>query len=399
VREEIEAAWTVALGWSGWPILMWTAAVVVVLGVMVLWTASVLRRRSLDAKLSAAFALTQAGVAFTVVTGVHDFFTRVLSTPSWEAWILAGFIEAVQWGAAGFIYLHGRTPGTTGWGPARSLFWAAVLGGATLAVLGAKGIDSGIGRVVITVLGAWMLVLRLQLATRRSGQASRWRWTPARLLFAIGAKEPEDADITNPAREYQIRRIARAIRWSNGRWPFAWWGGRTLVREAERTDRAVVQLARRRAAMVQAVRTTVQWDHPVMVRLLEEAGTDLARTGPPPTPDGPDPRSADGPDYETDHIRTIDGPPDQSGPEMDHGPDRTPDVDLDDVDLDKWRERINTVQARVGKEWPDVTFTGRGIYAMNLPRLRNRDTCRELAGILNRLAEGARADRAAAKTS
>lgn len=240
------------------------------------------RSKDLNAKQVIGFGVVQAGVTFIVVTGVYGFFRSVLGMPIVEAGILAVFIEAATWGAVGFIYAHGKSMvkgpdgvsrPATGFGEAGPFFWFSVAGGGALAVLGSQTSSVAIGRIVIVCFGGYMWYLQLLRVTRRSGKRSRLRWTPKRLLLAMGAIEPADEDVENEAREWQIRRLAKAIRWSNSRWPWSYFGGRALVKRAETTTEDVLAEARRRWAAAHVLREHTRPGSAVMAAVIEAVKT------------------------------------------------------------------------------------------------------------------------------
>lgn len=232
-----------------------------------------LRGKDRNAKSSIGFGTVQAGVAYITITGVYEFFHRLLSMPVAESWLLAAVVESAIWAAVGWIYAYGKGADTKGqpnegFGAAGPFFWVTVIGGGTLAILGSKTSPVGVGRIVIVAIGAYMWYLRLLQVTRRSGKPSRWRWTPKRLLLAVGALEPADEDVENEAREWQVRRLARAMRWANSRWPLSWLGQRSLVHRAETTQEDVIVEARRRFAVAHLLATSVRPDSPVMRQVL-----------------------------------------------------------------------------------------------------------------------------------
>ncbi|WP_152748295.1 hypothetical protein [Micromonospora sp. RV43] len=246
--------------------------VLVVVGVI-----RALRGQNLNAKASIGFGVVQAGVAFITITGVYEFFRRTLNMPEVEAGLLAGFIEACVWAAVGMIYAHGK--GTTkdkegveqpnaGFGPAGGFFWTTVTGGGLLAILGSENGSVAVGRVVVVVLGSYMWYLRLLQVTTRTGKKTQWRWTPKRAFLAIGAMAPEDEDVDDENREWQVRQLARAIRWSNGRWPFRWLGERSMVKRAETTREDVLAEARRRFAAAHVMKTSVKPTSEVMKTVI-----------------------------------------------------------------------------------------------------------------------------------
>jgi hypothetical protein len=251
---------------------------VVVLALVVVWVVKALRGQDLNAKASIGFGVVQAGVAFITITGVYEFFRRTLNMPEVEAGLLAGFIEACVWAAVGMIYAHGK--GTTkdkdgvekpneGFGPAGGFFWTTVTGGGVLAILGSENAAVAVGRIVVVVLGSYMWYLRLVQVTTRTGKKTRWRWTPKRAFLAMGALAPEDEDVDDDNREWQVRQLARAIRWSNGRWPFRWLGERSVVKRAETTQEDVLAEARRRYAAAHLMKTSVKPSSEVMKAIIE----------------------------------------------------------------------------------------------------------------------------------
>jgi hypothetical protein len=248
------------------------------LSLLVVVVIRALQGRDLNTKASIGFGVVQAGVAYITITGVYDFFYGLLDMPTVEAGLLAGFIEACTWAAVGMIFAHGksgdgkRTKRPEGFGPAGPFFWLTVCGGGVLAILGSTTSSVAVGRAVVVTLGGYMWYLRLLEATHRSGRPSRWRWTPKRLLLAAGALVPADEDINDEAREWQIRGMARALRWANSSWPWSWWGTRSLVRRAEATSEEVMTEARRRWAAGYLLKTQTHPDSPVMQAVLRDVG-------------------------------------------------------------------------------------------------------------------------------
>jgi hypothetical protein len=189
-----------ALGAGGpWLIPAITAAAV--LAVLAALTIAVirLRGRSASVKQTVGTAVVQTIVAWIVITGMVAYFTRVMHMPEWpEAWISAFGIAACTWAGAGRIIVRGRQEGFTGWGKAGPFFWGATAVGGVLAVLGSESTAIAIGRACLIVLDAWLWYLQLSEVTERG--TSRWRWTPTRLLIAIGAlsRNGNDAPTTTP---------------------------------------------------------------------------------------------------------------------------------------------------------------------------------------------------------
>lgn len=259
---------------ASWPLIVGAAGVGLMLIFLVLYVARALRSKTFDAKANIGFAVVQTGVAFITITGGYEFFRRLLAMPAFEAGLLAAFIEACVWAAVGHIYSHGRGEDrdgnpNIGFGPAGGFFWTTIGGGGLLAILGSESLPVAVGRIVVVVLGAYMWYLRLLRATRPSGKPTRLRWTPKAFLLLVGAIVPGDDDVRDEAREWQVRKMARAIRWANsGRWPWAWLGGRTLVQSAEQAQEDVIAEARRRYAAAHLLRTQIAPDSPVMAALL-----------------------------------------------------------------------------------------------------------------------------------
>ena len=251
------------------------------LAVVLVMVIRALRGKDLNAKASIGFGVVQAGVAYITITGVYEFFHLLLNMPPVEAGLLAGFIEACVWAAVGMIYAHGKSTVTTktedgseeekpstGFGAAGPFFWVTIVGGGTLAILGSQSSPVAVGRIVVVVLGAYMWYLRLLQVTRRSTEASRWQWTPKRFLLAIGALKPTSDDVTDDVHEWQVRQIARAIRWSNSKQPWSWFGKRSLIKRAENTKEEVLAEGRRRWAAAYVLSTEVKPDAPVMASII-----------------------------------------------------------------------------------------------------------------------------------
>src|SRR5690606_25479453 len=193
-------------------------------------------------------------VTSATVTGVYEFFGHVLGLPLAEALIIAVFIEATVWVAVGLIRRHRRrahgTDGdTAGLGPAGPFFWVSVAGGGALAVLGSASLAAAIGRAIIVALGACMWWLRIREWAPATGARSQWRWTPRRLLLALGAITPADDDIEDQSREWEVRRLARAIaRVNDGGRLGRRIGRRTLARRSVEASEEVINAAYRRYA-------------------------------------------------------------------------------------------------------------------------------------------------------
>lgn len=281
--------WADAQAGEPWVLIGGSVIGVLLIVGLVLFVLRSLRARDFDAKANIGFGVVQLGVAFITITGGFEFFHRLLKMPSFEAGLLAGFIEACVWAAVGSIYSHGRGVDddgkpNTGFGPAGGFFWTTVCGGGLLAILGSASVPVAIGRIVVVVLGAYMWYLRLLRATRPSSKPSRVRWTPKAFLLLIGAIVPGDEDVQDEAREWQVRKMARSIRWANsGRQPWAWLGGRALVKSAEQVQEDVLAEARRRYAAAYLLRTQISPTSPVMASLLDAMQREALGEPPAPT--------------------------------------------------------------------------------------------------------------------
>lgn len=244
-----------ALGATGTWVIPVALGIVVALALAALITAAMkLRGKSVNVKKTIGMGIVQAGTSYIIITGVYGFFAKVWNLPSVEAWILAVVVEAATWAGVGQIYSYaqtetvdakGRKEPATGWGKGGPFFWFTILGGGTLAVLGSGGFAVAAGRMVIVSLGAWMWYLVISSVTRPKTGRSQWRWTPRRLLIAVGALAPTGADLADDARAWQVARMVRAMRRRNSRWPLSWWGKRTLARLGDRVPEDVQGAAMR----------------------------------------------------------------------------------------------------------------------------------------------------------
>lgn len=253
IRVTINDLWNAAGGW-----IMAGAALGALVGLGLV--ARLVRRglrvlvRMPDAKLHVGFAVVQAGVTSATVTGVYEFFGHVLGLPLVEALIIAVFIESTVWVAVGLIRRHRRRARGTdsddgGLGPAGPFFWVSVAGGGALAVLGSSSLAAAIGRAIIVALGGYMWWLRIREWAPATSTRSRWRWTPRRLLLALGAITPADDDIEDQSREWEVRRLARAIaRVNDGGRLGRRIGRRTLARRSVEAGEELIDAAYRRYA-------------------------------------------------------------------------------------------------------------------------------------------------------
>lgn len=243
-------------------------------------------------KLTVGTLVVQAGVTWAVTTGTYDFGLKVFKLPEHEAVALAVFLEAATWVTVGMILDHGRGKdkngkSNTGFGPAGPFFFLFSILGGVLAVIAGQHFGAAVGRAVVVVFGTCLWYLTMLRKTHRSGTRTRWRWTPRRLGVALGLMEPEPEETGNENVKWQIQRLARAIRWSNGFWPWSKLGARSLVKIAETTTEDVIDAARRRYAVAHLLVKNVKPDSEVMTRVIESvkeaANAPVAHPGGAPT--------------------------------------------------------------------------------------------------------------------
>jgi hypothetical protein len=216
------------------------AGLVVALVVAVAWPLSWMARTGrLNAKLQIGTAIVQAGMTAAVVSGTYEFFHEGFELPWWEAIAFGIFLEAATWVAVGRILEHAREH--TGMGYGGVFFWLFSLVGGYLGVIAGDTAGEMIGRAAIMIVGTGLWFLTL-LSKTKPGRLAR------RLLIAVGALHADDVDVPEEHREFQIRRLTRAIRWANSRGPLRWIGRRTLTIRAEQTTEDVIAEARRRYA-------------------------------------------------------------------------------------------------------------------------------------------------------
>lgn len=256
-------------------VLALLALVLVVVGVVRLFRAA--RGASNTLKMVVGTTVVQAGVTWVVVTGTHDFGIKVFELKVEEAYALAVFLEAATWVAVAMIIDHGKgvneeNQPNTGFGSAGPFFWLFSVLGGLLAVVAGASWGEMTGRAVVVVFGTCLWYLVLLRKTRRSGKPGTFRWTPRAALVALGAIEPGDTDVADENREWQIRRLARAMRWSNSAWPWSWLGARSLVKRAETTAEDVINAARRRYAVAHLLTTNVKPESAVMRRVIAGIG-------------------------------------------------------------------------------------------------------------------------------
>lgn len=252
-----------------------------------------LRSRDLSARANLGFAVVQGGFAYITITGTYDFWINRFDMPWAEAAIFAVIIEAAVWAAVGMIYVHGvgthiddsgrRVP-NVGFGPAGPFFWLTIVGGGALAVLGSSSVSVALGRAIIVIVGANMWYLRLLQKTHRATtrQRSRWAWTPHEFLLWVGALRVTADDLDADDREWQVRRLARAIRWRNGNRVAAWFGKRALTKRGESTTPDVLAEARARYAVTYVLNAEVSPDSEQMRTVIDAARQALAPQDPEP---------------------------------------------------------------------------------------------------------------------
>lgn len=234
-------------------------AAVIILSVVAAQVWAGYRGRTLSARASAFFGIVQAGVAYVTITGVYEFWAHRVDVPQWDAAGIAVIVEAVTWAAVADIYVHGAKPGSTGLGGSGGLFWAAILGGGTMAVIGSPSPAVAIGRTVVVALGAMMWHVRVRQRTNRDTQPTRFAITPRTILLRAGILIPSDADVRQSSREWQVRTLTRAITRAA---KTGWWqaapralGERTIRRVMEAGDAAMVKDAQARHALQHVLRT------------------------------------------------------------------------------------------------------------------------------------------------
>lgn len=129
---------------------------------------------------------------------------------------------------------------------ARSVWLIAIVAGVIVAS-SAKNVPEGLLRFAIP-MGAAMLWWNLLTDEGTSRSKSRWRWTPGRILEAVGALEPadEERNLSEALRERHIRAmVTYGDRVRDRAWPLGYhkWRLRRLGRVA---DEEMVAEARRR---------------------------------------------------------------------------------------------------------------------------------------------------------
>jgi hypothetical protein len=263
-----------------------TAGVVLALAALTViasqrWTSA--RERKLSARASIGFAVVQAGVAYVTITGVYGFWSHRLGASSIDAAGIAGIIEAVTWASVGMIFAHGAQEKSVGVGPAGNTFWSSVLGGGLMAVVGSPTIAAAIGRAAVVVIGANMWWLRIQMKTRRRPRtATKLLITPRQVMIRLGWLAADDTDVVQSPREWEVRRLTRAIRRkADGHGLTRWLGSRTIVRVMESGDAAMVRDAQGRFALQKILAEDLQPDSVSMKAAIEAARAVLY----PPTPE------------------------------------------------------------------------------------------------------------------
>lgn len=231
---------TEAAAWAYDSLYPWArSAIMIAAGLLALWmvhkSAKSWKARGSSAKFGAGFVFVQAIQSFVLVTGVYEFWHRLLHMPQFEAGMLAVFIEAVTWMAAGAVRMHGDddTASADRAATAKRLFWTSLLGGGTLAVLAAHPAVVGVGRAVIVLVAAqsWSYLLARWL--HRDAEESHWIWSWNRILVALNLKTATKTDLKEHDERLQIARLTRALRWRNSHQPWQWVGKRILAHRAD----------------------------------------------------------------------------------------------------------------------------------------------------------------------
>ena len=289
---------------SGWlnahQVEAWTVgsiAALAVLGVIIYEVTNRLRRTTGNLKEIIGYGVVQVGMAYVTITGGYDFWAHVANMPPFEAWAVAVIVESAQWWFIGriFRYMRGTKngkpdgPRNEGYGPAGPKFWATVVGGGTLAVIGAVFAPEGslslaVGRAVVVYIGASMfdLLLREQVYWADAEKATKPRTTflltPRRLGVMLGILSAEDRDLRNDNDEWTLRRMTRAIRWRNdGNRLFRWIGTRALRRAMEGGGSGLLRQATDRYAMTYVLVNEVKPSSPTMSAALDRARQVLTR--------------------------------------------------------------------------------------------------------------------------
>lgn len=293
---------TVLITWinthRGLAIAVAVALTATILAIVTIRIVAFYRGRSLSARASIGFAVVQAGVAYVTITGVYEFWAHVVGLPAWDAAGIAVFIEAVTWAAVAMIFDHGGKAGTVGFGDAAGLFWLSILGGGVMAIAGSGSIRVAVGRAVVVVLGAAMWHLRLRQRTRRSATPSRWVNPFKQALMASGWLIPGEQDVTATPREWQVRRLTRAIRRTQAPRPWVWIGKRTIQRIMDAGDADMVQQAQHRYALQHVLASEIRPDSPSMAAAIVAARAALEPApvpGQPVEPPPPNPSAAASP--------------------------------------------------------------------------------------------------------
>lgn len=327
------SAWLTAHRIEAWTV--GTIAALAVLGVIAYEVTNRLRRSTGNLKEIIGYGVVQVGMAYVTITGGYDFWAHVANMPAFEAWAVAVIVESAQWWFIGriFRYMRGTKDGTPdgprneGYGPAGPKFWATVVGGGTIAVIGAVFAPEGslslaVGRAVVVYIGASMfdLLLREKVYWADEEKARKPRTTflltPRRLGVMLGILSAEDRDLRNDNDEWTLRRMTRAIRWRNdGNRIFRWLGTRSLRRAMEGGGSGLLRQATDRYAMTWVLVNEVNAQSATMATALDRARQVLTA-----------PLSGDVPPDTAGHRRT---PPDSAGQVPDpvpDGPADTPDT-------------------------------------------------------------------------
>lgn len=239
-----------------------------------------IKGESFDAKAALAFTLVQVGVALVVITGTYEFFRaeKFLDMPMAEAIGAALVIELCSWVSIGMIWTHADS-GKLGTGPGGYGFGVSSGGGGLLAVISAPGFGAGTGRAIIVIIGVTLWWMKILTKIHRRNRPSRFMFSPYRIALRRGWIQVTDGDVddTGHAREWQVRKISKAMRVASHRFPpFRVWGEIKLTRLQDGAPGDVLQAARDRHARVLVIREQVKRDSDQMKLLMERARRELS---------------------------------------------------------------------------------------------------------------------------
>ncbi len=371
--------------WLPWAVV--TAAVVAAIAVFAMLISAV-RSQSYDVKLRLGFAVVQAGVAFGTLPGVYAFFLNLFELPEFESVLLSVVAEAAVWTTVGFVFSHlrslarrkgdGEEISDVDWGPAAQYFWLCQACVGAMAVLGSETDSMRLGRVTLAVLGIslWRLRFTVYIGAHFGAvkvAPTRWRWTPRRLMYALGALEPKSSEMVDQNREWTVGRMAGAVARRNSKIRVvAWWGARSVARLSRGTSPDVIAEAQARVAAALALIESCTYTSPQMreaiaaakatgselgelgrQRVLAAARADTAAATAPPTP-----RVVEGTVVEKDTAASAAHPPvpAQEPPAGRHAAPQRKVTQLADQ-LDRDQRAARTILALVAEKTNTATVT------------------------------------------